>query len=56
LGHSLIGSFIGYKSGHALNNQLIRTLMADESTWELATYEDAKAAPISYIMNPALSV
>ena len=56
LGHSLIGSFVGYKSGHALNNQLIRTLMADESTWELATYEDAKAAPISYIMNPALSV
>ncbi|AOE50459.1 UDP-3-O-acyl-N-acetylglucosamine deacetylase [Kangiella sediminilitoris] len=56
LGHSLIGSFTGYKSGHALNNQLIRTLMADESTWELATYEDAKAAPISYIMNPALSV
>lgn len=56
LGHSLIGSFVGYKSGHALNNQLIRTLMADESTWELATYDDAKAAPISYIMNPALSV
>ncbi|GAA4350240.1 UDP-3-O-acyl-N-acetylglucosamine deacetylase [Kangiella taiwanensis] len=56
LGHSLIGSFTGYKSGHALNNQLIRTLMADESTWELATYEDAKTAPISYIMNPVLSV
>lgn len=56
LGHSLIGSFSGYKSGHALNNQLIRTLIADESTWELATYDDAKAAPVSYIMNPALSV
>lgn len=56
LGHSLIGSFSGYKSGHALNNQLIRTLIADESTWELATYDDAKEAPISYIMNPALSV
>ncbi|MCW9028088.1 MAG: UDP-3-O-acyl-N-acetylglucosamine deacetylase [Kangiella sp.] len=56
LGHSLIGAFSGYKSGHALNNQLIRTLMADENAWELATYEDANAAPISYIMNPALSV
>lgn len=56
LGHSLIGAFSGYKSGHALNNQLIRTLMADETAWELATYEDANAAPISYIMNPALSV
>ncbi|MHC9509904.1 UDP-3-O-acyl-N-acetylglucosamine deacetylase [Kangiella sp. M94] len=56
LGHSLIGAFSGYKSGHALNNQLIRTLMADETAWELATYEDANAAPISYIMNPALSL
>lgn len=56
LGHSLIGAFSGYKSGHALNNQLIRSLMADENAWELATYEDANAAPISYIMNPALSV
>lgn len=55
LGHSLVGSFSGYKSGHALNNNLIRTLMADESAWELATFDDEKAAPISYIMNPALS-
>ncbi|MRX27416.1 UDP-3-O-acyl-N-acetylglucosamine deacetylase [Kangiella sp. HZ709] len=56
LGHSLVGAFSGCKSGHALNNQLIRALMADESAWELATFDDAKAAPISYIMNPALSV
>lgn len=56
LGYSLVGSFSGYKSGHALNNQLIRALMANESAWELATFDDAKAAPISYIMNPALSV
>ncbi len=56
LGHSLVGAFSGYKSGHALNNQLIRALMADETAWELATFDDAKAAPISYIMNPALSV
>lgn len=56
LGHSLVGAFSGYKSGHALNNQLIRALMADETAWELATFDDAQAAPISYIMNPALSV
>ncbi|NVK21015.1 MAG: UDP-3-O-acyl-N-acetylglucosamine deacetylase [Kangiellaceae bacterium] len=56
LGHSLVGAFSGYKSGHALNNQLIRHLMADETAWELATFDDASAAPISYIMNPALSV
>lgn len=34
LGCSIIGSYIGYKSGHALNNQLIRALLADETAWE----------------------
>ena len=32
LGHSLIGEFSGHKSGHALNNKLLRTLLADKST------------------------
>ncbi len=31
LGHSLIGAFRGHKSGHALNNRLLRALMADET-------------------------
>ncbi len=48
LGHSLIGSFTGYKSGHALNNQLLRTLLADESAWEEVTFEDVSEAPISF--------
>jgi UDP-3-O-[3-hydroxymyristoyl] N-acetylglucosamine deacetylase len=48
LGHSLIGEFSGYKSGHALNNKLLRTMMDDESSWEEVTFEDATAAPISY--------
>src|SRR5690606_38043689 len=34
LGKSLIGAFSGYKSGHALNNLLLKTLLADESAWE----------------------
>ena len=34
LGHSLIGEFSGHKSGHALNNKLLRTLLADATTWE----------------------
>src|SRR5436305_10165226 len=33
LGHSLIGEFSGHKSGHALNNKLLRTLLADSTTW-----------------------
>ena len=49
LGHSLIGAFSGHKSGHALNNHLLRTLMADKEAWELVTFEDEAGAPISYI-------
>ena len=51
LGHSLIGAFYGYKSGHALNNQLLLALLAEQSAWEYVTFEDeqaASAAPISY--------
>lgn len=49
LGHSLIGAFEGHKSGHALNNRLLRALLADESAWELVTYEDKSTAPISFL-------
>ncbi|HIO14119.1 MAG TPA: UDP-3-O-[3-hydroxymyristoyl] N-acetylglucosamine deacetylase, partial [Chromatiales bacterium] len=52
LGHSLIGSFQGYKSGHALNNKLLRELLADESAWEEVTFDVDSEAPISY-MTPA---
>ena len=48
LGHSLIGEFSGYKSGHALNNQLLRALVADASAWEEVTFRDRNEAPISY--------
>ncbi len=48
LGHSLIGSFCGHKSGHALNNQLLRALLAQEDAWEEVTFEDAATAPISF--------
>lgn len=52
LGNSLIGEFRGYKSGHALNNQLLRTLLDQPDAWEVVTFEDAATAPISY-MRPA---
>ena len=48
LGHTLIGAFSGYKSGHALNNQLLRALLEDETAWEQVTFDNAKDAPISY--------
>ena len=49
LGYSVIGSFSGYKSGHALNNILLKTLLASEDSWELVTFEDAKKVPFSFI-------
>ena len=52
LGHSLIGAFSGYKSGHGLNNHLLKTLIAQPEAWEEVTFEDAAQAPISY-MQPA---
>ena len=49
LGHSLIGSFTGFKSGHALNNRLLRKLLAIESAWELVSFEDEVDLPISFM-------
>jgi UDP-3-O-[3-hydroxymyristoyl] N-acetylglucosamine deacetylase len=55
LGHSLIGEFSGYKSGHSLNNKLLRTLLRDHATWEDVVFETHAEAPISYVEAPALS-
>ena len=55
LGKSLIGEFRGYKSGHALNNLLLRTLLEQPEAWEVVTFEDASTAPISY-MRPAAAI
>ena len=49
LGHSLIGEFSGFKSGHALNNKLLRTLIATKSAWQEVTFESLAEAPISYV-------
>ncbi len=48
LGSSLIGAFSAHKSGHALNNQLLRALLEKSEAWEYVTFDDAKDAPISY--------
>jgi UDP-3-O-[3-hydroxymyristoyl] N-acetylglucosamine deacetylase len=55
LGHSLIGAFYGHKSGHALNNRLLRTLLADKTAWEEVTFSDPAKSPISYV-SPAAAV
>ncbi|MDO8892520.1 MAG: UDP-3-O-acyl-N-acetylglucosamine deacetylase [Sulfurimicrobium sp.] len=50
LGHPLIGAFTAYKSGHALNNRLLRTLLADAEAWEYASFDQAEQAP-SAVLN-----
>jgi len=49
LGHSLIGYFDGHKSGHKLNNRLLKALVADQSAWEIATFDDQVDVPIIYM-------
>lgn len=45
LGHPLLGSFTAFKSGHGMNNQLLRALLADASAWEYVTFEKLEDAP-----------
>ena len=49
LGNSLIGEFKAHKSGHALNNALLRALIAQPDAWEVVEFEDKDTAPISYM-------
>lgn len=45
VGHPLLAAFTAHKSGHALNNALLRALMADESAWELTSFGADVATP-----------
>jgi len=51
LGHSLIGSFTGYKSGHELNNRLLKKLLANKQAWEIVSFEDEVDLPISFVQS-----
>lgn len=54
-GHNLIGEFRARKSGHAMNNQVVRLLLDTPDAWELVTFDDARNAPMSYL-SPATAV
>jgi len=57
LGHNLVGSFEGYKSGHTVNNALLRELISRPETWEILSYDDPQSSPITYldpIIDPSL--
>jgi UDP-3-O-[3-hydroxymyristoyl] N-acetylglucosamine deacetylase len=49
LGCNLVGAFIGYKSGHALNNRLLRALIANTRAWEHVTYDRESYASFAYL-------
>ena len=52
LGHLIIGAFSGFKSGHAMNNQLLRALLEDRSAWEIATFDRVEDAPRFALWQP----
>jgi len=56
IGHPLIGAFAAHKSGHALNNRLVRETLRQEDAWELVSFdrrEDAPAALARLFAQPA---
>ena len=55
LGHPLIGAFSGYKSGHHLNNLLLRELLERTEAWEEVTFDNSETIPVSYA-HPAQAV
>ena len=52
LGHPIIGAFSGFKSGHALNNQLLRALLEDSPAWEYCSFAKAEEAPTFVTWQP----
>ncbi len=44
-GHLLLAKYSAFKSGHALNNKLLRALLADQTAWDLVTFDTPQAAP-----------
>lgn len=49
-GHAIIGEFCAYKTGHALNNQLVRAVLATQDAWELVSFDKEADAPVSFAM------
>ncbi|MCK5810597.1 MAG: UDP-3-O-acyl-N-acetylglucosamine deacetylase, partial [Cocleimonas sp.] len=46
IGHGIIGAYYGYKSGHAINNLLLRELLVQQDAWEVITLGQEKKAPV----------
>ena len=44
-GRPMLAHYLAYRSGHALNNRLLRALLADQAAWDIVTFDDEAAAP-----------
>ncbi|MYM59563.1 UDP-3-O-acyl-N-acetylglucosamine deacetylase [Vibrio sp. OCN044] len=54
-GHPIIGEFRAFKSGHGLNNQLLRSVLADQEAWEWVTFEEEATSPVAFASVNALT-
>lgn len=55
-GHAIVGEFKAYKTGHALNNQLVRAVLAKHDAWELIDFEQESDVPVSFVVPGALAL
>jgi UDP-3-O-[3-hydroxymyristoyl] N-acetylglucosamine deacetylase len=55
LGHPLIGAYSAHKTGHALNNRLLRRLVEDKPSWELVSFERPEEAPAYLTWQPQVA-
>jgi UDP-3-O-[3-hydroxymyristoyl] N-acetylglucosamine deacetylase len=53
VGKPLLGSYSAFRSGHALNNTLLRALLAQKDAWEVVTFEDDLLAPRGFAQTAA---
>lgn len=51
IGHTILGAYHARKSGHALNNQLVRAVLADKDAWEIATFSQRRSAPPAFALD-----
>jgi UDP-3-O-[3-hydroxymyristoyl] N-acetylglucosamine deacetylase len=53
IGHPLLASYVAHKSGHGLNNQLLRALLAQPEAYEVVSFDDLENAPGTYVRQAA---
>ena len=49
IGKPLLAAFSAFRSGHALNNKLLRELLSHQDAWEIVTFDDVREAPVGFV-------